>query len=159
MAGGDKSGLKSIYNDFKHAVYSLAYTILGDKYLAEDVSHNVFLKILSSASSYKTGTSPKAWIMQITRNTAIDELRKKRDITTDFETNNDNALIYKENYDKKIIVFTAVNTLEFEQRQIVVMHVIAGLTFREIGELLNQPIGTVAWKYRTSINKLKVILK
>lgn len=141
----------------KNVVYSLIYAILKDRHLAEDITHNVFIKVHKSASSYKKGTSPKAWIIQIARNSAIDELRKNKVTFTDIEENQNIPDLIND-FDDKIIVTNAINTLEFEHRQIIILHIVAGLTFKEISKILDKPLGTITWQYRNSLTKLKKIL-
>ena len=164
IANGEYESLKFIYDELNQAVYTLSYIILKDRYLAEDVSQEVFLKVMANATSYKKGTSPKAWVMQIARNASIDVLRKKKEIVTSFDSESGYENIVtdtkqKIDFENKIIVFEALKQLDFEQQQIVVMHVLAGLKFKEISNILERPMGTIAWKYRTAIKNMYDLLK
>ncbi len=164
LAKGDYDSLKFLYDELNQAVYTLSYIILKDRYLAEDVSQEVFIKIMANASSYKKGTSPKAWILQIARNASIDVLRKKRDIVTRFDSESAYPNIItvnrqKTDFETKIIVLEALKQLDLEQQQIVVMHVLAGLKFKEISNILERPMGTITWKYRTAIKNMYDLLR
>lgn len=164
IANGDYECFKFLYDELNEAVYTLSYIILKDRYLAEDVSQEVFCKVMANAASYKKGTSPKAWVLQIVRNASIDVLRKKKEIVTSFDSESGYENIIsdikqKTDFENKLIVFEALKQLDFEQQQIVVMHVIAGLKFKEISNILERPMGTVTWKYRTAIKNMYDLLK
>lgn len=164
IANGDHNCLKFLYDELNQAVYTLSYIILKDRYLAEDVSQEVFVKVMANASSYKKGTSPKAWVLQIARNASIDILRKKKEIVTSFDSESAYQNIItdtkqKTDLENKIIVFQALKQLDLEQQQIVLMHVLAGLKFKEISNILERPMGTITWKYRTAIKNMYDFLK
>ena len=55
----------------------------------------------------------------------------------------------------RIVLQEALSKLDFEERQIVILHSLTGLKHREIGEILELPVGTVLSKYNRSIKKLK----
>ena len=55
----------------------------------------------------------------------------------------------------KVILQDALNTLDFEERQIVILHSLTGMKHREIAEILDLPTGTVLSKYNRSIKKLR----
>ena len=167
VANGEQSSLKVLYDQFGRAVYSLSFAILRDSQLAEDSSQEVFLKIMSHADTYRLGGNPKAWIMRITRNEAINVLQKRKNmIYTDFcmadeqesyelvdETVLEDTVCYRSSINK------ALDMLEMTSREIVIMHIHFGLKFREISEAMNIPLGTVTWKYQTAIKKLQESLE
>ncbi len=55
-------------------------------------------------------------------------------------------------------VAEALNALDESEREIVNMHILAELTFREIAAIVEKPIGTVTWKYRNAVTKLQKIV-
>lgn len=152
---GKKDGLKKIYDYYGHSVYSYALSIVKCEKLAEDICQDTFIKIWDNAKKYKKGSSPKAWIMTITRNMSIDYLRKykKEDIMDEFYIATDKDM--SEEISKKLQVNEALSLLKDEEREVVVLHIISDLTFKNIGEILNKPLGTVTWRYREAIKKLK----
>lgn len=160
---GDNSGLREIYNILGGAIYTQSYFITKDHYTAEDVSQEVFIKIMKSAFQYKKGTNPKAWIMRIAKNSAIDKLREKNmhnnkslDDYIDHATYT--KIQDKEKLDEKIDLTEEINKLDFDSQQIIVLHILVGLTFKEISNYLNVPLGTITWKYKTIIKEIKTRL-
>lgn len=168
VSNGDKNALKNIYDMLGQQVYNLSFSILKDHHLAEDNSQEVFLKLYNESNTFKKGSNCKAWIMSITRNNAIDMLRKQKNIIyTDFMNENgtedsellkDNISSFEANSCSKLTLKDAMNCLDDSSREIVFLHLDTGLKFKEINELMDIPLGTVAWKYREALKKLKDLL-
>lgn len=68
---------------------------------------------------------------------------------------NDERLSYSLNTEDKLVLEAAFAILNDEERQIVMLHVVAGLKHREIGELIESPVGSVLAKYHRALKKLK----
>lgn len=152
---GNKDGLKKIYDYYGHAVYSYALSIVKCQGLAEDICQEVFIKIWNNSNRYKRSGNPKGWIMTITRNTSIDYLRKykREEIVNEFHIAADKDIA--EDVNQRIQINEALAELKDEEREVVVLHAISDLTFKNIGEILDKPLGTVTWRYREAIKKLK----
>ena len=155
--------LKNIYELMGKTVFSYAYTIVRDRQLAEDIAQDVFIKILSSAGSYKMGGNPKAWIMSITHNEAVDAIRKRKNFAlSDYaepvlsETSIDS---FEENLTSEIHIDHYLNQLEPVQQEIIKLHLLTEISFREIGQILNMTLGKVGWQYKRAISHLKLIMK
>lgn len=155
ISDGKKESLKIIYDYYGHAIYSYALSIIKCEDLAKDICQDVFIKIWNSSSKYKNRNNHKSWIMTITKNTSIDYLRKykKEDMIEQFNIIDNEDMI--EGINEKFQIEEALNLLNDEEREVVILHTISDLTFKNIGEILNKPIGTVAWRYRESIKKLR----
>lgn len=160
IANGKKDPLRQIYEDFSHVVFLLAFSILGQKEAAEDVTQEVFIKIWKNAGAFRSGNNPKAWIMRITRNAAIDTLRKNsREFSTDISALRDpEDTDPTMETDEKLELQRALSRLDDRERQIIVMRTLGGLTYGTIGRIMSIPLPTVAWKYRNGLKKLKIQL-
>ncbi|MFA9452743.1 MAG: RNA polymerase sigma factor [Candidatus Aminicenantaceae bacterium] len=75
---GDLSAFQGLVDQFKKKVYFLAYDVVGDHHEAEDVSQEVFIKVYRSLGSFRRDAKMSSWIYQITVNSAIDLLRKRK---------------------------------------------------------------------------------
>lgn len=180
ICAGDKGGLKEIYETYFPYLYSVVYNILQNKENAEDVTSDFFIKLWSLAEDYKPGNGHKGYLATIARNMAIDYIRKrKREILTEsFEEpayeNEDKSVvsvssemqtgmdITQENTHSvenevisKISLQEALERLKPAEREIINMKVMGDMTFQEIADVLGQPLGTVTWRYREAINKLR----
>jgi len=142
-------------------VFSLSLSILGCHSRAEDVAQEVFLKVWANARTYRIGANPKAWIMGITRNAAIDSLRKnKKEFSTDEipEPHPEIHPTLEENVVVSITLTEALSELTNEEREIVILRVVAGLTASEVSKIMHTPLNTVYWKYNRAIETLKGIV-
>ena len=62
LAQGDTEALTVIYDRLGRQIYMLAYSILGNVHMAEDIMQDTFLRLLSGVGSYREGTNAKAYI-------------------------------------------------------------------------------------------------
>lgn len=155
IGNGKKESLKIIYEHYGHAIYSYALSIIKCENLAKDICQDVFIKIWNNSSKYKSNNNHKSWMMTITKNTSIDYLRKykREDMVEGFNIIDNQDMI--EDINQKIQIKEALDLLNDEEREVVILHAISDLTFKNIGEILNKPIGTVVWRYREAIKKLR----
>ncbi len=164
---GDKEGLKQIYESYISYIYSVIYTVLQNKEDAEDVTSDFFIKLWTTiADQYQFGNKHKAYLAKIAHNMAIDFLRKngKEQTILEFENLVDTATAttlspIEEDPDTKVVeritIKEAIATLKESEQQVLNMKLFGELTFAEISQILNAPMGTVTWWYKTAIEKLK----
>lgn len=160
IAAGDLEALAELYRGTSPAVYGLALSFLKNTHDAEDVLQNCYLNIASAAGSYRSKGKPMAWILTITRNLSLMKLREYQKTATmpaeDWEQ-------YLESNEKvttedRIVLFQCMQSLSDQERQIIVLHIVAGLKHREIAETLTIKLPTVLSKYRRALKKLKKLL-
>jgi len=155
--------LKNIYELMGKAVFSYAYTITSDRQLAEDIAQDVFIKILSCADSYKKGGSPKAWIMSITHNEAVDAIRKRKHFAlSEFDeptVSEESIDTFEDNLTSKLHIEHYLKQLEPVQQEIIKLHLLTEISFRDIGQILNMTLGKVGWQYKRAVSRLKLLMK
>src|SRR5712691_4714987 len=78
IAQRDLQALELFYARHARLVFSLAQALLGDRAHAEDLTHEVFLLVWRSAGAYQPYGSVRAWLLRLTRNRTLDELRRDR---------------------------------------------------------------------------------
>lgn len=155
MANGDRDAFSDLYHQTSSAVYGFALSILKNQHDAENVMHDTYIRAYKSAGSYKPMGKPMAWILTIVKNLSYNLLKTGRvsEDITQYE-----SLLHVDEGDTAIdrmILAKAFAILEFEERQIVILHALTGMKHREIAELLDVPIGTVLSKYNRSLAKMK----
>lgn len=165
ILAGDKSGLREIYDAYLPYIYQIVYGIVGRKEDAEDITSDFFIKFWQQADKYKSGTGHKGYLATMARNMAIDHLRKhKKEVIDDFtQTEDDSSVIAEpvsnDNTEEEVLeeisLAEALDKLKPEEKQIVDMKVLSEMTFAEISEVLKIPMGTVTWRYREAIKKLR----
>lgn len=157
IASRDSDALAALYQETSASVYSFALSILKNTHDAEDVLQDSYITIYSSASSYQPHGKPMAWILTITKNLCLMKLReykKKSDIPPEdwepYLTANPGITA-----EDKLILSQCMRALSDEERQIVVLHAVAGFKHREIAALMSLPLPTILSKYNRAVKKLK----
>lgn len=77
ISDGKKNALSVLYREYGRMIYSVAFQIVRDPHDAEDVLQDTMVRIIRLSHTYRSSTNPKAWIMAITRNCAVDKLKNK----------------------------------------------------------------------------------
>lgn len=158
---GDEVAFEKLYLETKRGVYAFLFTYLNEPFDCEDALQTVYLKIKTNISSYTAGTNGLAWMLQIAKNTALNEIRSrkaaKNGVINAVCAEKEDAFAAA---DDRASVISAMNrTLDEEERRIVVLHVVLGYKHREIAVMLELPLGTVTSKYKRAVAKLKKEIK
>ena len=156
MASNDGAAFRELYQQTSGVVYGFAMSILLNKHDAEDVMHDTFIKIYSSAVTYKPSGNPMAWILTIVRNLCLNRIRagKVCEELSEYDDlagslNDSDAML------DRMVLETAMNVLDAEERQIVILHAMTGFKHREIAEILDLPTGTILSKYNRALKKMR----
>lgn len=160
VAGGDTDALSELYENTKASVYGFALSILKNTHDAEDVLHDCYVAVWNSAGGYKPMGKPLAWLLTITRNLCLKKIKEKdrnQDIPEDWDSKLEEVKGITEV--DKLVIRECMNRLSDEERQIVMLHAVAGFKHREIGEMLDIALPTVISKYNRALKKLRDILE
>ncbi len=159
-ASGDTNAFADLYTRTKGAVYALALSMTGSAQDAEELTHDAYLRVWDYAGSYRPKGSPMAWILAITRNLCLMELRKRKR-RVDLTEEEWNAIPAGRDVsgDDRAALQSALGQLQARERQIVLLHAASGLRHREIAKLLDMPLGTVLSKYRRAVLKLRGLME
>ncbi len=173
MVRGDKSGLKEIYENYVGYIYRIIFEVLQSKENAEDVTSDFFIRLWDKAEQFKPGSGHKGYLAVMARNMAIDFLRKHKkeeltalmqDLGADAEEEKrqgvklspaDTGSSVEQEVVESMTVKQALDTLKPSERQIVSLKILGELTFKEIAQCMEIPMGTVTWKYQNAIKKLR----
>jgi len=143
----------TFYNLTKNQVFYAIISVLKDNDLAEDIMQDTYVKFLEKIDQYKDGANPYAYLSTIARNLAINTYnQRKREVYSEeiFET----LPSPEENNDEEDI-FKILDLLDTDEREVVTLHIINNLKFREIVPIVEKPLGTVLWIYNKAIKKLR----
>ena len=157
VAGGDMEALHALYDAMRGAVFALALAVTRDRQLAEDVLQDVFVQAYAGARSFRGGR-PRAWLMRIARNRAISVLRKRKREAPTMEPLSDAAQATSELLEAPELE-RALACLDGRDREIVLLSAVAELTNREIAGVLGMPQGSVSWRYRLAMDRLRRTLE
>lgn len=156
--------IEQLMNDYGNDVLKIAFLYLKDKYLAEDVFQEVFVKVYKNYNKFKNSSSEKTWIMSITMNTCRDMLRlswfKKVRMLKDIgdASLKDTYEYVDEEIERKMQyeeLLKEVLSLPLKYREIIILYYYEELSTKDISEALKIPEGTV----RSRLFRGRTILK
>ena len=155
IRGGGKAAFEALYNDMKTPVYTVIFRITRDDALSEDILQEVFVKLYTSPLGPSV-KNPRAYMFQMARNLAFDGMKKQtRHVSLDDISN---TLYQPQDDFSRIDIEDALKSLPAPDCEIVTLHIIGELKFREIADIMGIPLGTALWKYRQAIGKLQKII-
>ena len=170
IAGGAVWAMESLYQRYSRILYSLAYRMVADHQVAEDLLQDAFLAVWRRATSYSPQTgAARSWLLSILHHRTIDYLRKVRRRSTIQEASLDEielheSFAYPDTWDeawqsvKSSHVRAALMKIPTEQRLVIELAYFQGWTHTEIAEGTQIPLGTVKARMRLGLLHLKQIL-
>lgn len=166
ISDGDGDALIALHRRYVNLVYSMAWRVLRDAGLAEEVTQDVFLKLWQKSRLYDPGRGRfSGWLAGVARFTAIDRLRREGrrppiDEPPAAYADDEEAMerllpsdhaAWERGQDLRMLLAQ----LPFEQRQAIELAYYGGLTHSELAEQLGVPLGTVKGRLRLGLEKLK----
>ncbi|MFC1924583.1 RNA polymerase sigma factor [Chloroflexota bacterium] len=158
---------EAIYHRYKNMVLKLAYLTLGDAQDAEDAMQEVFIKVYRAWDSYNPERGHlNAWLHRITINQCISQRRRKSLPSFSLERSQqegldlpdtshqlpERLLIKKEESQK---IHEAMSLLDMKHRAIIALRYFDNLSYNEIAQILEIPLGTVKSRINTAIKTLR----
>jgi RNA polymerase sigma-70 factor (ECF subfamily) len=135
---GDIGALHFLYVRFADDVCNCVRGIVHDAHEAEDITQNVFAKLMTAIQKYEPQDVPfAAWILRVSRNVALDYLRARRQIPFE-EVRTDDEGHEQVGFERSQCLRDALSQLPQEQREVVVLRHVAGLSPSEIAERLGK---------------------
>ena len=162
---GNRTALEQLIERHLDFVLNFVYAIVHNQQVAEDISQETFIKAWKNLSKYNEQYKFKTWLGNIAKNTAIDYLRKQKNLNfselgDSFEhliADQSNILDHEQLFDIASIG-SVVETLPQRYREIIDLYYTKGLNFRQIGTVLNESIHTVKTKHRRAIIQIKKLI-
>ena len=135
---GDQDALRFLYLRYGDNVYSYVCSIVRDEHDAEDVTQAIFAKLPQRLERYRPQLVPFAsWIMRVAHNAAIDHVRGRRLIPVE-EIRDPDAALEDVSQDRREALRTAHAAMPVEQREVLVLRFIGGMTPGEIAERMGR---------------------
>ncbi len=174
---GDEKALAVLVERYFTDAYSFARKLTNDAQIAEDVTQESFTKAWKNMRKFIPGKSFRGWLFTIIRNTAIDILRKKKEILfSSFEADiantdgenmltatlademplPDELLARAEDAQYVAMLLEKINP---DYKEVLTLKHEHDMTFTEIGELLQKPLHTVKSQYRRGLTALRRLLE
>ncbi len=145
----------------KDKMFRYAYRILGNQMAAEDVVQEVFIKVWSKKKEIQNIENKEAWCMTVTRNLALDKLRKKKyhhESVEDHFSLADTSMTPLESVqsnDTMSMIRSAINALPKDQRNVVHLRDVEGYSYKEIAEIS----GLTIEKVKVYLHRARISLR
>lgn len=159
IRNSSEESFEKLYSKYNKLVYGIAFSILKNGQDAEDVVQTVFAKIYDIDKSKLPTDKEASWLYTTTKNESITLLRKRNnhlELESIYEIEDENneisEIISQDSYNR------IISKLNDKEKEIVSLKILAKLSFDEIANLLNEPTGTIKWRYYKSIHTLKLLL-
>ncbi len=167
---GNQEAISELVNRYKQRIHSTIFFLVKKQELAEDLFQETFIKIITSLRKNHYNEQGKflPWALRIAHNLVIDHFRKEKlmplqhdseefsvfDIMASNNRNASEQMIYDEkiNYVRNLL-----EKLPFEQREVVILRHYAGLSFKEISQMLNININTALGRMHYALLKMREI--
>ena len=168
---GNTDALSTLVNRYKDRIYTSIYLLVKDKYMAEDLFQNVFIRIIDTLKGGRYTDEGKflPWALRISHNMCVDHFRKiKRspsiktsddrdifEVLNFFEPTVEARIMQNESHDK---VRKMIDMLPEDQREVIILRHYADLSFKEIADLTKCSINTALGRMRYGLINMRKIM-
>ena len=162
----DPEQLRLLVEDYSDSIFRLAYSIVSDRALAEDITQETLVKAWLALPSFRGEASLKGWILRIAHNTSISLIRSRKAVLVDptdlvdlRPTKADTVEKHVEESHAYQQFIEALDVLDELSKSILVLREVEGLPYDEISRLLGVPLPTVKTRLLRSRRRLSTALK
>lgn len=170
---GDGESFAALVDRHMPMVYKFTYRYVGDVDTANDVVQDVFIKVWKNIRKFDPKKNFKTWLLTITKNTALDSIKKKKAVLfSRIEEGDADLDVFLAPYvggpdlpdellqrkQTKAELQRVVQALNPSYRSVLLLRYVEHLKFREIADVLEEPIDTIKSKHRRALIQLRKLL-
>lgn len=137
--------LEEIYSSYKQPIYNYFYRLTFNSHISEELTQDTFLRAFRYFSSFRGESSVKTWLFKIARNTFIAYSSKNMDMKEEnidnYETENHDDAFSRS--DEKLLIRKILHKLSEEERTLIILRDLNGLTYSEISKVMDYTEGKV----------------
>lgn len=140
---GDDDALRLLFLLYADNVFGYVLAIVRDEHDAEDITSEVFARLPRALSHYRTGATPfAAWLLRVARNAALDHLRAQRSVPlAEIHASGETAELQAR--ERLAGLRAALEALPCDQRQVMLLRLVAGLTPAEVADRMDRSVDAV----------------
>lgn len=169
---GNCTAMEVLVNRHKVRMFTSIYVLVKDKYLAEDIFQDLFIKVIETfrAGKYKEENKFVHWAMRIAHNLCVDHFRKVKakpvirtsegvdifDVLNFAEPSIEDNIMKTQSSEK---IMKLVSLLPEDQREVIILRHFADLKFREISNILNCSVNTALGRMRYALLNLRKLIE
>jgi RNA polymerase sigma factor (sigma-70 family) len=169
---GEENAINTLITRYKDKIFTSIYLLVKDRYLAEDLFQDVFIKVIDTLRNGKYTDEGKflPWVMRIAHNMCVDHFRKVKRTPT-IKTSDDKDIFEVLNFSEDGVdtrmmneqtgnkIKQMVDMLPEDQREVIILRHYADLSFKEIASLTNCSINTALGRMRYGLLNLRKLMK
>lgn len=164
VATGDHVAFAALYDHMAPAAHGVAYRIVRNESLADEITQDAFLQVWSTGSTFdQTRGSARAWILTIVHRRAVDVVRHEQSAhdrvrrvgIAAFEQPFDSVWATALQHEERAQVWRALGTLSRPQQQAIDLAYYQGMTCGEVADRLDIPVGTVKSRIHDGVVRLR----
>lgn len=152
IRNGDTEAFAMLYESYKKPVYTVLWRIVNSKEIAEDLTHELFVKLFTDPPA-PTVKKPRAYVFTMARNLALNALGSQRYSSGEYF--DDLSLENETEIDLRLDLNTAIGRLSDSQRQVLTLHLNAELTFLEISGIMGLSLPATYRMYKKALKSLQ----
>ena len=156
---GDLAKASLLFDRYHKHLYNFFVKISGDRELGNDLTQNVFLRMLKFKHTYKTEAKFKSWIFQIARNIYADHYRKNKEATTreisNLQQQEEAVDVQWANSEREKLLYIALYRLNIDQRELLLMSKFQKMKYEDIALVYETSVGAIKVKVHRAIKKLQ----
>jgi RNA polymerase sigma factor (sigma-70 family) len=161
VKNGDLLKLTVLFERYNKAIFNFLARMTMDRDLAEDLTQNVFLRIIKYKASYRSGLRFQSWLYQVARNVFSDHYQKHKNKVNDFvdvEKVSDHIIDENESHEqdeREILLQRSMALLPDEQRELLVLTRFQHLKYEQVAAIMNTTEANIKVKVHRAIAKLR----
>lgn len=164
---GDHEACVELIALYHAPIYRLLGHLCRDTHLAEDLTQETFLAAWAKIGAFNAASSLNTWLHTIAYRKFIDACRRReRTVPTQSDASIDRAQSSNSSpYERALAneasrrLYRALDRLKPAERDVVVLHYLQGLSYEEVAGVLVEPTGTVKWRSRQALDRLRAALE
>ena len=149
-----------LYNDYADDVYRYAFSLCGNKYTAEDITSETFLKAIKASDSFKGDCNVRVWLCQIAKNTYFNLTKQRKfiaEMPADIPSGDDLELKLLDRI-QSFEIHKTLHLLDEPYKEVFSLRFFAELSFAEIGELFKKSESWARVTFHRAKNKIREVI-
>jgi RNA polymerase sigma factor (sigma-70 family) len=160
VKNGDLTQATLLFERYQRPIFAFLVRMTIDRAIAEDLTQNVFLRMIRYRTSFRGGNSFKAWIYQIARNVFMDHYQKERKMPTRYTDVSEwaDAIPDQEDTDqseRERVLHISMTKLSEEQRELLILTRFQHMKYEEVAVIMNTTVANIKVKVHRAIHKLR----
>lgn len=174
VLAGDNTAYRGLVEKYQERVYAMVYGMLRNREDARDVTQDAFVKAFRNLKGFRLESSFYTWIYRIAMNVAIDLTRKRKrreagGLDEGMAARDEQGQVHEMHHadsPRKVVerkqlygqIMDAMEQLPADQRQVILLRELEGMSYREISDVMEIPEGTVMSRLYYARKKLQTLL-